>query len=704
MLRNIVKIGSTQRKAKRLKRIAFDTETCLIRPANLAPSLVCVTWQENGKDAQIEHAANCEQLFAGWLVDHRVVLVGHNVAYDLAVVGECFPHLVPLIFAAYEADRVTDTKVRQQLLDIAAGCYRGRFGDHGKWLKYEYTLEALARRCAGMQLQKDAWRLSYGEFLDVPLTGWVDRAKDVQKRAATRLTELGAAGDKKEIEGLRAMVESPPEQCLRYCLDDARATLAVYLAQEKHAAYLDDQYRQARAAFALHLSSAWGLRTDTSAVAAVREQAEAQRAELERMLIEAGLVREDGSRNTKVATARMLEVCKREGLPIRRTASHTEECEIEAGICVAPCHVSLDADACNATEDEILVAYAELSTTKKVLSNDVEMLQQGTYYPIHPRYDIAETGRTTCSKPNIQNLSRGRKCKACSGKGCDDCGGVGSFDLIRPAIRPRPGKVFAQADYPQLELYTLAQCCVSWVGFSKLADALNAGLDPHLAMAAQICRVSYDEAARNKKRPDIDNARQTAKVANFGFPGGLGIEKLILFAKKAYGVVLSEKRAKDLKAQWFETWPEMPHYFARINALCDNDRGKADVESLFTKRFRGAASYCAACNSGFQALGSDCAKNAAWEISRAAYVDIESPLYNARLVAFVHDEFIVEVADNEKAHYAAHALAEIMVSAANVYLPNVPIPLSKLDPLLMRRWSKKAEVRLDERGRLIPWH
>ena len=37
---------------------------------------------------------------------------------------------------------------------------------------------------------------------------------------------------------------------------------------------------------------------------------------------------------------------------------------------------------------------------------------------------------------------------------------------------------------------------MSWVGFSKLAEALNRGLDPHLAMAAQILGISYEEAAK----------------------------------------------------------------------------------------------------------------------------------------------------------------------------------------------------------------
>ncbi len=667
-----------------MRVIAWDTETALIRPALLAPPLVCVTWQEPGQGAQIEHVSTVEPRLRAWLEDPTAILVGHNVAYDLAVVSERFPHLRDLVFAAYEADRVTDTKLRQQLLDLAAGVYRGRFGEKGRWIKYGYSLEDLAKRCAGMQLAKDGWRLSYAEFLDTPLAQWPARAVEVQTAARAIMAEIEVIADpddkeaKKRIEGLREMIASDPSRCTSYPLDDARATLAVYQAQEKHAAYLDDQYRQARAAWALHLSSAWGVRTDAPAVEKLEAETAARLAELEDELRSIGFVREDGSRDTKAVKARMISICALHKIPIRRTDAHLK-CE-EGDACTE--HVSLDKDACDATDDEPLELYALLSTTKKVLSNDVKMLLGGASYPIHPRYDMAETGRTTCS-PNIQNVRR--------------------LPGIRECIVPRPGKVFAQADFPQLELYALAQCCVSWLGASKLGDALNAGLDPHMAMAAQILGITYDEAAKNKKRSDVDNARQTAKVANFGFPGGLGIEKLTLFARKTYGVELTVAAARTLKEQWFTAWPEMPHYFARVNALCDNDSGRAFVETLFTKRFRGGASYCAACNNGFQALGVDCAKRAMWLVARAQYTDRRSPLFDSRTVAFVHDELIVEVDDAPSAHGGAVELARLMCEGANTYLPDVPIPPSRMDPLLMRRWSKKACAAFDASGRLVPW-
>ena len=73
------------------------------------------------------------------------------------------------------------------------------------------------------------------------------------------------------------------------------------------------------------------------------------------------------------------------------------------------------------------------------------------------------------------------------------------------------------------------------------------------------------------------------------------------------------------------------------------------------------------------------------------YTEHASALFNSRTVAFVHDEFIVEVDEGPRADVAARELARLMVVGDDVYLPDVPIPLSKMKPLLMRRWSKKAK-------------
>jgi hypothetical protein len=684
--------------------VAWDTETALIRPALNAPPLVCVSYARPGQSPGLVHWTDALARLRGWLTDPSTLLIGHFVAYDCAVICAEFPELIPLVFAAYKQDRITCTKKRQQLLDIAGGCFRGEIS-HGKWHVHHYDLSSLAKRHLGAPLQKDGWRLAYAEFRDVPLDRWVEHAKGFQSRCRARRAELPALTKDTEFEdeakNLDAISADVPEGVVTYPLADATATLGVWQSQEVHAEYLHDQYRQSYADFVLYLSSCWGLRTDPAGVEALRAELDEAYGELSVELQALGMVREDGTRNMRVIKDKMLDACKAYSLTVRRTDGH-DGCEL-GDACTE--HVSLDADACEAVAnaareslegDETFVTYSEFAAISKMLKNDCKMLAAGTVYPVHTRYDLAETGRTTSASPNIQNLNTGR-IKNVNSQAQRLRKGV------RQAFVPRPGKCFAQADFPQLELYTLAQCCYSWVGYSELGKTLNAGLDPHLAVAAKIVGCSYDEAAANKKREDIDHARQIGKVFNFGKPGGLGAKKLILFARKTYGVSLSVSQVEQYTNQWHEAFPEMRAHFARVNALFGEASDRCSVETLFTKRRRGGATYCAACNNGFQALGVDCAKQALCLVGEAEYVRTESPLYGSRTVAFVHDELIVETDLGPGAHDAAFELAHLMVQGANKYLPNVPISVDKLEPTLMLRWSKNARQIWDSNRRLIPW-
>jgi DNA polymerase I len=645
----------------------LDTETCLFRPGRMAPELVCISHQTPGEEPGIMHAEDPQALplVRSWL-EGPETLVGHHVSYDFAVLCAQWPELIPLVFKAYDDDRITDTMLRQKLLDIAAGEFRGYLHKFDKevvveqcelhedgcsspeackalghmrqvtclkksarWMPHKYDLNDVFRRAGGKPLDKDTWRLRYGEFLHVPLSEWPAGARE-------------------------------------YPLEDARATLDVFLKQEEHVQYIPDQFRQARAAWALHLTSVWGLRTHAPGVDKLERETLAALAEIEGDLKAAGLVRANGKRNIKVARALMVQVCEALKKPVRLT---------DKG------QVSLDSDACEASEYDLLEDYAELTSLKSVLNKDIPMLRAGTVYPVHTTFGLAASGRVTSSKPNTQNPRR--------------------LPGIREAFIPREGKVFAQADFSGLELHTLAQVCVTLFGQSHLAEVLNAGLDPHTAFAADILGISYEEAVRRKKAGDeeLDNARQTAKVANFGMSGGLGADKLVLFARKSYGVILTVERARELKAQWLERWPEMKLFFQHVSDLMDEDTGEGRVDQLFSNRIRNGCHYTAAANSYFQGLGADAAKRAHYLVTRACYAEPTNVLYGSRPVNQVHDETILEVDDDMRAHDKAVELGRLMVLGANEFLPNVP---ARVEPLLARCWSKKSKPVFKE-GRLVPW-
>jgi DNA polymerase-1 len=258
-------------------------------------------------------------------------------------------------------------------------------------------------------------------------------------------------------------------------------------------------------------------------------------------------------------------------------------------------------------------------------------------------------------------------------------------------------------------------------------DAVKAHKEEKRARsAARAANPDNPSAAARAVPTPFDDARQAGKVANFGFPGGLGAKKLVLFARKTYKVSLTEDRAKWLKGVWLETFPEWRRYFKLIDSWRGPD-GLITLRHLFSNRIRGGANYCAACNSLFQGLGAD-ATGAAWfAVVEACYAggpcracggskytgasDPDpwgpcpwcketgiTPLFGARCVNYVHDEFILECEENT-GHEIAHELVRLMIEGAAPYLPGVP---PKAKPVLMRYWSKDAE-QVWENGRLMPW-
>lgn len=696
--------------------LSWDTETALISPRYPAPPLACLTWYDGaGAFDLLDTASDGPRVWLASALASGVPVVGHNVAYDAAVMGVEYPDLVRPLFAAVADGRLRDTMVRAQLLDIAMGQFRGRFAaDSDEWIKITYHLEDCARRYAGMQIKKDGFRLHYDGFRGVPKAQWAVRALEIQSAARPRLDHLRSLSAKSltkvtkaELKDLEGLVAAPPHEATSYPIEDAVATGRVYEAQERvRRAFQDavgvdplaDERRAGRSAWALHLASVWGLRTDRAAVDELERLTLASHGDVRVQLETAGLVRgpaskgKDGSRDTKAAAALMRRVCQVTGARVRRTKTAAEK--MKAGIVVPDEEgIALDADACKAAAlacaehgqevvalGSTLQAYAEYTSLNAVLSKDVKALRSGDYYPVHTRFGIAESGRSTSSGPNVQNWRQ--------------------LIGIRECFRPRPGHVFIVTDFDQLELRTLAQVCLTMFGKSRLAEVLNSGRDPHTELAATLYGCTYEAGDAFKIANDNDrwnHARRLAKEANFGLPGGMGIAKFIQRAEKN-GVRLTVERATELKVAWLVTWPELKSYFAMVRDLTKGDDGGMIVQ-LGSRRVRGRCKYTEAANGWFQGLGADAAKAALWAVSSACYLDAASPLFGSRPVNFIHDEIITETRECETMHEAAQEHARLMRVGADEFLPDVP---ARAEAYLMRFWSKKAKA-VRRHGRLIPW-
>ncbi len=150
---------------------------------------------------------------------------------------------------------------------------------------------------------------------------------------------------------------------------------------------------------------------------------------------------------------------------------------------------------------------------------------------IHPSYTALEkTGRTSSSRPQIQNLPREGTLRAC--------------------LIPGPGCVFYGADYSSIELVALAAICRHRYGFSKLGDKIAEGVDTHSFTAAEVLGKHISEVTREE--------RQSAKIINFGVPGGMGAAALSHNAKASYDLDMSEAEAEEWKQKLItEIYPEI---------------------------------------------------------------------------------------------------------------------------------------------------
>lgn len=361
---------------------------------------------------------------------------------------------------------------------------------------------------------------------------------------------------------------------------------------------------------------------------------------------------------------------------------------------------------------------------------------------IHPRYTtLVRTGRTSASGPNIQQLPR-----------------TGGF---REMIVPSRGSLFLGIDYSAIELRTLAAVLERRYGRSRLADVLREGVDPHAFTASMFRGVSLDEFSR---LPDRKKLRQQAKALNFGIPGGLGAKSLVSYAATTYGVDLSLEEATLFRDRLIgEIYPELGEYLKedsigtlssnlrtsafRVRSCFDSDgtlgavrrivsgKGRSSGEAygeafvsriwdslrtlnqnpklrdliaqrqggdllfreLFfspvvtiTGRLRGRVGFSQSRNTPFQGIAADGAKIALWNLFRSGF----------RVVAFIHDEFLIELPVDSDHTEEAFRIDRILCESMERLSGSVPI---SCEYALSERWYKEAEAVFDDRKKLRLW-
>ena len=137
---------------------------------------------------------------------------------------------------------------------------------------------------------------------------------------------------------------------------------------------------------------------------------------------------------------------------------------------------------------------------------------------------------------------------------------------------------------------------------------------------------------------------------------------------------------------------------AALESLLARRAGSPDLRSrLFssgvatlTGRVRGRVQHTQALNTPFQGLAADGAKLALWGLVRVGY----------RVVAFVHDEVLIELPEDADHAAEAKRVETIMNRAMGRVTGGVPVAT---EYALCRRWSKDAKAVFSRGGRLLPW-
>lgn len=260
---------------------------------------------------------------------------------------------------------------------------------------------------------------------------------------------------------------------------------------------------------------------------------------------------------------------------------------------------------------------------------------------IHTIYTqtITATGRLSSIAPNLQNIpvrnEYGR--------------------LIRKSFVSDKDSVILSSDYSQIELRMFAHLA----SIDSMRDAFINNFDIHTHTASLIYHVPMDKVTKNMRR--------SAKAVNFG----------IIYGISSYGLAkdlnISVKEAKDFINNYFETYPGIRDYMAKI-VLEAHEVGyvktimgrKRVINELKNKNYNiRSMGERMALNTPIQGSSADILKKAMIEIDR----EFAKRGLKSRMLLQIHDELVFNVlVDEEK--IVKKIVKNIM---ENTYKISVPI-------------------------------
>jgi len=322
--------------------------------------------------------------------------------------------------------------------------------------------------------------------------------------------------------------------------------------------------------------------------------------------------------------------------------------------------------------NEALINYASVSNERIISLVTIPNILDNapTRNVIHPQYvSYSTTGRASCRAPNMT--------------------GIPVEGGVRECFTSREGYTLIIADYDSVEMRVFAQVLLDMVGKSQLAEMYQQDMnfDPHSYLASKYLDVSYEEGKARKASGDAHfiSVRKLMKAVNFGFMGGASHETLAIRLQEDNGETLAVEQALKLKDFYFNTFPEIRDYFSNTRRQVERGNGFTETYIRRSKRLIGKRNFTQALNNQVQALASDGALDALYQLTRQGF-NTWSPLHKSRPLLSIHDELIIEVPDDQVIK-AAQSIRQIMIYSMERRTPNVKAAVGVQHS---KFWSKNA--------------
>ena len=255
----------------------------------------------------------------------------------------------------------------------------------------------------------------------------------------------------------------------------------------------------------------------------------------------------------------------------------------------------------------------------------------------------ADTGRMSCMSPNLQQIPRDQRFRAC--------------------VQAPEGYKLVVADYGQMELRLAAAEAKD----SLMTEVFQQGKDLHTITATQIYGVAEDEVTKEQ--------RQVSKSANFGLLYGSGAKGLRNYAA-AMGIQMDLDEAAEVREKFHAAYKGISAW-QRSNARAadaakDNPSIRIRISNL--RRFLPGENnkLTTRCNTPIQGAGAAVLKltlSKLWPLLHADGEDV------VRLAGVVHDEIILLVAEDHADTWALQ-LQSVMEECEAKWLGDIP-PLAE---------------------------